>query len=80
MTLDEFLSSSETTEAAFARRIGVAQQAVNRYRRGRIPERAIMRRIVEATGGAVQPNDFYGIEGAGADLERREAAARETGA
>jgi 7-cyano-7-deazaguanine reductase len=60
MTLDEYLQRNDLSEREFARRIGVTQQAVNRYRnKMRLPERVVMERITEATGGAVQPNDFF---------------------
>lgn len=62
MTLKAYLSSQGLTYEAFADLIGVANAATAwRYANGkRIPRPAVMRRIVEATGGAVQPADFYG--------------------
>jgi hypothetical protein len=60
--LSEYLQTQGVSETDMARQIGVSQVAVNRYRRGeRIPEAAIMARIVQATDGAVTPNDFYGV-------------------
>lgn len=60
MKLDDYLRRGRVSEREFARRIEVSQQAVNRYRNGgRLPERAVMERITEATGGAVRPNDFF---------------------
>lgn len=51
------------TPTEFGRRIGCPQPTIWRYANDeRIPEPEIMARIVEATGGAVTPNDFYGIE------------------
>ncbi len=45
---------------SFAKKIGVNRDTLYRYRIGtKMPSRQTMRRIVEATGGLVQPNDFY---------------------
>lgn len=59
MKLDDYLRQNNLTEQAFADLIGTSQATVNRYRNGRIPEPEAMERIVKATTGAVQPNDFY---------------------
>ncbi|WP_307136744.1 XRE family transcriptional regulator [Pseudoroseomonas cervicalis] len=61
MTLGEWLAANRETDAAFARRSGVAhKQLVGKYRRGlQIPSPLNMARIVAATGGQVTPNDFY---------------------
>jgi predicted transcriptional regulator len=62
MTLSEYLKSKESTQEAFASLIGVSQAAVDRYVKiKRIPRPEIMQRIVSATGGAVQPNDFHNL-------------------
>ena len=59
MTLTEYLAQQDLDAGRFAEKIGVSGEAVRRYALGRrTPRPAIMRRIVEATGGAVQPNDF----------------------
>jgi hypothetical protein len=60
MRLVEFLEISKMTQADFARATGLSQQVVWRYVYGhRVPRSAAMARIVAATKGAVQPNDFY---------------------
>lgn len=62
MKLADWLVTQNVTDTDMARQLGVSQAAVTRYRRGeRIPEAAIMTRIVDATAGAVTPNDFYGV-------------------
>lgn len=63
MTLSEYLATSQTSVEEFARCIGVHEKvSVRRYLSGaRIPARPIMVRIVQATDGAVQPNDFYPV-------------------
>ncbi len=62
MKLDAYLTLHGLSERDFARRVGVSQQAVNNYRRGRrVPAPAIMRRIYEATGGLVTPADFLDL-------------------
>lgn len=59
--LDDWLRRNEISDAAFARTLGLRSRAsVTRYRSGiRMPEPPIMARIIAATAGAVQPNDFY---------------------
>jgi DNA-binding transcriptional regulator YdaS (Cro superfamily) len=48
------------TVAAFAATIGASEAAVGKWARGeRIPRRAMMVRIQEATGGQVTAADFY---------------------
>ena len=59
MTLDCYLKKHGLTHTAFATRIGSTVQSVHRYVHGqRYPRPEIMRRIVEATDGAVTANDF----------------------
>jgi len=61
MKLMEYLSQEGLTTDAFAEKIGVSQGAVSRYATGqRFPVRAILRRIANATDGAVTANDFVG--------------------
>ena len=60
MQLRQYLTKRNIAIPAFAERIGVTQQAVHRYLTGeRLPRRDVMERIKAATGGAVQPNDFF---------------------
>lgn len=61
MTLDQWLKRNDVTETAFAERISSSQASVNRYRKGRVPESAVMRRIFLATKGQVTANDFFGF-------------------
>jgi hypothetical protein len=58
--LDEWLINEKLSDAVFAARIQVKRETVFRYRNGRVPHPSVMARIVEATNGAVSPNDFYG--------------------
>jgi transcriptional regulator with XRE-family HTH domain len=61
MWLFEYLIANGISQAAFAARLRVSQMAVSRYaRRAAIPRPDIMARIVDATGGQVTANDFYG--------------------
>ncbi len=63
MTLSEFLKQRDLTITCFAKMIGVTAPAAWRYCNGeRIPRPITMRRIVEVTGGAVQPQDFYSLD------------------
>lgn len=60
MTLDDYLRTHGLSEAAFGARVGVRQSVVHRWRTGQaVPRREWMARIVDATGRAVQPTDFY---------------------
>jgi len=62
MTLKDWMASNETNVSQLARRIGRSPEAVRRYAAGeRIPDRDTMPLIADATGGAVTPNDFFGI-------------------
>jgi len=63
MTLDEWRRRENLTYAALAARIGVAgkypAQRVFKYcAHTRVPPRPVMRRIEEATAGAVRDADF----------------------
>lgn len=63
MQLRAYLESTGESRETFARRIGIAPAALYRYLAGaRIPRQDVMRRIVEATAGAVQPNDFFACD------------------
>ena len=59
MTLDEYLTQHEITDAEFAKRIERDPGTVSRLRRGLTkPDWQTMPRIFDATNGAVTPNDF----------------------
>ena len=61
MKLREYLDDRKLTAKAFGGSIGVSGHAVLKWIRGeRVPRPEIMAKIVKATSGAVQPNDFYG--------------------
>lgn len=63
MKLLDWRTAQALTLAQLAERVGVTKISLSRYERGeRIPAREIMQKIVEATVGAVQPNDFYSGE------------------
>lgn len=49
------------TQAEFAEAISVRTSAVSRYESGRVPGPEIVARIYLATGGRVQPGDFYNL-------------------
>jgi transcriptional regulator with XRE-family HTH domain len=47
---------------ALAEQIGVTVQAWYDWEKGRrVPSRDLMPKLVQLTGGAVQPNDFYAL-------------------
>lgn len=62
MTLKEYLASESLSESDFAEQVKVSQAAINRYCNGRMPQRTILRAIMEQTGGKVTANDFMGAE------------------
>jgi transcriptional regulator with XRE-family HTH domain len=66
MTLSAWLTAQNLSDVAFAAQIGVTRQALYRYKHGeRFPHRDVMARIIDATDGAVTPNDFMQSAGDG---------------
>ncbi|WP_044559030.1 DNA-binding transcriptional regulator [Azospirillum sp. B4] len=62
MKLADYLHAGNITAAEFARRIGRSRSTVARWCTGqRHPDAAAMRAVMQATEGAVMPNDFFGI-------------------
>lgn len=62
MKLSAYLESHGITASAFAETIGRDKSTVTRLSNGdRKPDPATMQAILEATDGAVTPNDFFGI-------------------
>lgn len=60
MKLADYLKATNTSMSDMADSIGVKVPSVHRYAAGqRIPHPDIMAKVVSATKGAVQPNDFY---------------------
>ena len=63
MKLDQYLTISELTIVKFAEMVGVSEVSMGRYAASkRVPRPTILRRIVAASGGAVQANDFFAAE------------------
>jgi transcriptional regulator with XRE-family HTH domain len=61
MHLTQYLADRKMSVSAFAEAVGVTPQAVHRYLNDeRLPQREVMLRIIEVTGGEVRPNDFFG--------------------
>ena len=59
MKLSAYRDEEKISLSDFADKIGVTHAAVSRYEHGRVPTPAVMKRIRDATGGQVQPNDFF---------------------
>ena len=59
MKLDAYLTENSISEQRFADLIGVSQQAVHRYRTGRVPTSEVMQAIITATDGKVTADDFF---------------------
>lgn len=75
MKLSDYLSSTEVSAEALAKRVGVTVSAVNFWRTGmRVPRIKQMQKIFDATGGKVGPSDFIFPEGEPAAIMQSEAA------
>lgn len=63
MKLFEYMASEKLSDDGFAEVIGRSRTTVSRIRRGLVrPDWATMTLIRDATGGAVEPNDFIASE------------------
>ncbi len=59
MKLSAYLTNNGIADADFAAAIGVERQAVHRYKSGlRFPNKSVLTKIFEKTGGQVTANDF----------------------
>ncbi len=62
MKLNDFLIAEGTSMGQFAKAVGTTTATVSRIADGTVvPRRALMKRINQATGGLVTPNDLVGI-------------------
>jgi transcriptional regulator with XRE-family HTH domain len=62
MKLADYISLEGNSATKLAEDIGVAVSTITRAAKGEItPSRGLMEAIHEHTGGAVTPNDFFGI-------------------
>jgi hypothetical protein len=62
MKLSVYLTDRQITPADFAERLGVTAEGVRLWTTGkRRPSALMMQKIVDETGGHVQPNDFYDL-------------------
>ena len=60
MKLNEYMREHSLSARNLAAELGVSVTALNRYRNGqRIPERSVMKKIMDLTGGSVTANSFY---------------------
>ena len=63
MKLKEYLIITKQSIEDFSHKLGLSYAAVRLYvNAGRVPTPKVMRRIVDITNGAVQPNDFFADE------------------
>ncbi len=70
MTLTEYLSTNNLTQAAFAERVGVSAEAVNQWVKGkRFPRPESIMDIERETAGQVRVADWYTFEAAPAQGE-----------
>lgn len=62
MTLNQFLTQTSTSMAAFARSVGTTTATISRVADGTVvPRRDLMQRIHRHTEGRVTPNDLIGL-------------------
>lgn len=62
MKLTDWRRAAGLTQARLAEQLGTSQPTIAKYEAGTImPGRRTMPRIVDATAGAVTPNDFYDV-------------------
>lgn len=74
MKLDQYMAENGITDVALAAKIGVASTTVLRWRRGdTYPDWRALPLLIEATGGAVMPNDFLGSVGSNKEGYREKA-------
>lgn len=63
MKLEIYLKTMAIKQKDFAEAIGEAVSMVNHYCQGiRVPRADVMVKIYQATGGMVEPNDFYDLK------------------
>jgi transcriptional regulator with XRE-family HTH domain len=76
MNLRTYLDQKKISPARFAGSIKVSVAALHRYLGGeRIPRPEVLERIVEATDGTVQPNDFFAFAHSAPDVAAEPQAA-----
>lgn len=62
MKLADYLKENKILKHAFAEQIGCAPSTISRLLSGKhVPDRETMTKIIEVTGGAVTPNDFFDL-------------------
>lgn len=62
MKLQTYLDRNKISQSAMAKALGISAVAVHRYVRGtRLPEHAVLAKLLTLTDGQVTPNDFYEI-------------------
>lgn len=60
MKLGDYLDQNDLEVKDFADRIGMSAEAIRLYVAGRrVPRPEAMAKIIQATGGKVEPNDFF---------------------
>jgi transcriptional regulator with XRE-family HTH domain len=57
--LKDWLRSNKVSQASLGAKVGITQVTVSRICKGDYPGAETMYRIALATGGSVQPNDFF---------------------
>lgn len=76
MKLVTWRKSNGLSQPQLAERLGLKSRvSVARYERGRIPEKNVLERIIELTGGRVTANDWFDVpEVTGAEKTNQPAA------
>jgi transcriptional regulator with XRE-family HTH domain len=59
--LKSWREGQKISRADLGEKLGVTAVAVGRYESGRVPEPAVLQRLIEITAGDVTANDFFDI-------------------
>jgi len=67
MKLGDYLDQNGVTVKDFAGQLEMSPEAIRLYVAGRrVPRQEAMAKIIQATGGKVEPNDFFVADGSAA--------------
>ena len=65
MKLADWMTANQVSDESLGASLGIDRSTASRIRRERLlPSSALIARIVELTGGEVQPNTFFGLPAA----------------
>ena len=62
MQLRDFRIKKDWTQQELADKLGVTQQAIGQYEKGRLPVDDVLKKIIALSKGKVTPNDWFNIQ------------------